>query len=554
MAAPTTGMAAAQNGGLLTPVSASLPAAPEAVVRRFDKRAEEMLARQITEPGNPNAGGYPDATEIVTPHSGSGVISVLGTVWLCPASRFHRDPELLRRLRLAAAFLERKQLPSGNIDLMSTNFNSPPDTGFVVHAVAPAAILARRAGEAELVRMLMPFLQKAGKGMAAGGVHTPNHRWVVASALALVHHLEPGEALLRRIHQWLAEGIDIDDDGLYTERSPLVYSPVVNLSLIFLAEFLNRPELLEPVRRNLNAALYLMHANGELVTELSGRQDQNTTGYMGVNWLGLQYLAERDGNGVFAHLARKYEDDYTDLGLWMLLPALQSRKTSPEPPPQQYRKIFRNAHLHRIANGKRSITVIAQGNDRLLTIRSGAAVVEAVRFAGAFFGKGQFIPTESSTGQDSISMSQSLVGPYFQPFDPPEKIPSDPEVWGSSRRRRKQSEVAQYRQSCTLRLRESSLEMEIAAEGTPNVPVAVEIGIRNGVTISGVRTAPQSPEAFLTTGEPVLLSAEGDSLRIEAPASVHGYTQLRGALPKLPGRSVYLAGFSPFRETIVFRF
>ena len=32
----------------------------------------------------------------------------------------------------------------------------------------------------EIARVLRPFLVKAATGMAAGGVHTPNHRWVIA--------------------------------------------------------------------------------------------------------------------------------------------------------------------------------------------------------------------------------------------------------------------------------------------------------------------------------------------------------------------------------------
>src|SRR5260370_26971588 len=209
-------------------LAAGAPAAePEVdarVVARNDAALDNLLRAQITDPRNARLGGVPDDYLMYHAGSAGGLIETAAASWIVPHSNHHGAPEILDRIRLAAQFLERSQTPEGNIDLLSTNFNSPPDTGFVVHNVAIAKIY----GAEEVLRALRPFLVKAAGGMSTGGVHTPNHRWVVSSALAQVNDVFPDAAYTRRIAQWLAEGIDIDDDGHLLAPRTVTYNTVTD--------------------------------------------------------------------------------------------------------------------------------------------------------------------------------------------------------------------------------------------------------------------------------------------------------------------------------------
>lgn len=147
--------------------SATPPAVDPQVVKRNDAAVERMLESQITDPASPWRGSIPDEFGLHSAGSAGGVAETMTASFLHPQSKFHADNGLVERMHLAAEFLERSQSPQGNIDLLSTNFNSPPDTGFAVHNAATAAAAGRRYGAEEIARMLRLFLVKAAAGMAA---------------------------------------------------------------------------------------------------------------------------------------------------------------------------------------------------------------------------------------------------------------------------------------------------------------------------------------------------------------------------------------------------
>lgn len=518
------------------------------LVERNDDAVRSLLGQQIVDPASPWRGCVPDPFGLHTAGSAAGVIETMTASFAHPDSAFHGDAALVARIALAAGFLERAQSPQGNIDLLVTNFNSPPDTGFVVHGVAAAAAIARLHGHDAIVALLRPFLQKAGAGLATGGIHTPNHRWVVCAALAQLHALFPEPRFLARIDEWLAEGIDIDADGQFTERSTLTYNPITDRALVVMAAKLKRPELLDPVRRNLRALTWLLHADGEVVTEISRRQDQYARGTVAGYWFPLTYLALLDRDGEFATLARQAAPLGARLSTLLEYPELSQPLVASVPLPDDFVKEMPAIGITRIRRGQLSATLLLGGSSRVLTLRSGEAVLEGVRMAAAFFGKGQFLPETMERSDKSYRLRQVLEAPYYQPL----AAPVSQKEWTDSRSRRRQSEVCRLEQSAEIKETERGLQLRLRAHGTAGVPVAVELSFRPGGQLAGCRALAGDPDCFVLPSGTGSYRVGDNEIRFGAGTAPHQYTQVRGAEPRLPGQSVYVTGFTPFDHTLVF--
>jgi hypothetical protein len=520
-----------------------------AILERHDRRVDELLRAQETNAASRHCGAYPDEFGVYQTGSAGGILEQFTAALLHPGSKFHADPVLAGRMRLAARFLEKAQSPQGNISLLTTNFNSPPDTGFVVHNVATAATIATRRGARELAAMMEPFLRKAGAGMAAGGIHTPNHRWVVCAALAQLNELFPHPAYTRRIGQWLAEGIDIDEDGQFSERSTAIYNPLCDRCFIVMAEKLKRPELLDPARRNLDSMLYLLHPGFEVVTEISRRQDANERGDMGRYWFPLRYFALRDGNGRFAAIERSFAATHASLSALMEYPELERPGPQPAAPPEDYERRFRALGVARIRRGPASATLLMNGSSRFFVLRRGDAVVNAVRFASAFFGKGQFVPDTAEKRGDDYHFHQDMQAGYMQPLDPARPVGAGD--WGALRPARRQSEICRLRQEAWVREIPNGFRVRVKADGTADVPLAVEINLREGGRLEGCVPARAANAWVLASGYAVY-RAGADAIRFGPGAAGHRWTQVRGAQAKLDGPSVYITGDTPFDHTIEF--
>jgi hypothetical protein len=534
------------------------------LVRAHDERVASVLARQERRAGHPMLGGVPDAHGLHSAYGPAGLIGTLVCASHAPASAHYRSMALVEPLELAARALLAIQHDDGTIDLPATNFKSPPDTAFVLEGITAAAtILRRNAWEPHrrLEADLRTFIEKAGAALATGGVHTPNHRWVVCAALARVHALYPDSRYVERVDRWLAEGIDLDPDGQYTEKSTTVYSPVVDRALLNVAALLGRPGLRDYVRKNLEMTLHYVHPDGEVVTEASKRQDRYVRGSMGRYYYSYRSLALLDGNRRFAAMARQIERTARAQIVGEVAAFLEEPELArPMPPdgdlPVNYAKAFPYSKLVRIRRGAVSATVLAD-NSTLFSLRKGGAALEAVRLASAFFGKGQFVGDEVKEGGGAYRLRQTLEGPYFQPLSPDQiaqgehvRMAPNGTLASDSRSLRATSNVQHLESLVEVTEREGRFTLAFEIAGTDRVPVAIELAFRHGGRLEGVEPVEGIANAFLLRGSGGRFVQGEDVIEFGPGLVGHTWTQLRGALPKWDGQSVYLTGLTPFRFTL----
>ncbi|MEZ4580513.1 MAG: hypothetical protein R3A10_02450 [Caldilineaceae bacterium] len=177
---------------------------------------------------------------------------------------------------MAARHLQRSQRPSGNLDLLSVNYDSAPDTAFTVQQLCTLFELAGDRDEPAWRTLLARerFVQAAVPGIRTGGFHTPNHRWVMVSALVQAHAAFPDLDVADVVNAYLAEIFDCDAEGFFIERA--AWASTMRSTTGRCSSSANTGTARTPgstAARNLELNLHLLHADGTADTGLSRRQD-----------------------------------------------------------------------------------------------------------------------------------------------------------------------------------------------------------------------------------------------------------------------------------------
>jgi hypothetical protein len=266
-----------------------------------------------------------------------------------------------------------------------------------------------------------------------------------------------------------------------------------------------------------------------------------------------RYLALLERNERFAAMARQIENSgraqlVGQLPAFLEDPSLRRPLPESTALPIDYAQVFRYSDLARIRRQETSATILAR-NSTFFSLHKGSAVLEALRFASAFFGKGQFVGDKLETEGGKYVLRQSLEGAYYQPLSK-EALERHPDPMMRDRTLRAQSNVQKLDSVVVITETKGRFEVVIDITGTADVPVAVELAFRRGGQLKGVEPVPNAGETFLLKNGFGQYSQGNQTIEFGPGQAEHTWTQLRGAQPKWDGLSVYLTGFAPFKITL----
>ncbi|MBZ9630958.1 hypothetical protein LB465_09215 [Salegentibacter sp. LM13S] len=514
--------------------------------------------------------------------------AILSASYNEPKSQFHLDDELTQIMNKIIEFLLEVQWPDGTLDF--GNLGSPPDTAFILEPLCAGTSILLKNDKSELRELkakTKEFITKSGDALSVGGVHTPNHRWVVSAALARINALYPDEKYTKRIEDWLGEGVFIDSDGHYQERSRN-YSEVINRAFITMSRHLEMPELLEPVRKNLEMTYYYLEPNGDLVTVDSRRQDQFSSKDILDYYHHYRYLAIKDNNGEFAAITKYienlvgFEDRILNHSLFYFMeePLLRQELPKLDPPPIHYEKFFETTDLARIRHDDTTATIfggvdwpliIASGRStspNFFSYRKGEAILKYMRMSANFFSTGYFRSEGLRKEGDNYILSKKIEVPYYQPL-PEEKRRADGDYelsrsidgrfWNKMDfEDRPLSNVKTLEYVVTVKNNDGKVDLLFEVGGTDDVNVTIELCFKEGGELSGVTKAKdQTDNSFLQKGmgeyrygKDIIVFGPG-IVEHERVNNLDGemYTSHFGSL-RTEGEHVYLTGKTPFSHKI----
>ena len=535
------------------------------LLAQLDGRIERLMARQVLEESSGDYGGFMEDDLHVESRQCGFDLSALACGYVTKDSAHYLSERVKAALTAALAYLRAHQRPGGCVDLLSCNVASAPDTAFMINAVLNAWWLLERCEDARAAWLrpaLLRLIDSAASGIAAGGFHTPNHRWAIAACLLHCAKITGRRELEARARAYLREGLDINEDGEFAERSAGNYNQVNDDQMLRLYMATGDRTFLHAAEKNLEMMYCYIDPDGSVFTNNSTRQDMGKKIYLDTYYPLYLMAGYFLGREDFGAMAEWIYQDCRRRGTWpdgvewlLLLPQMDGfgAQTPFEPPFLRYDRLFEHSDIARVRRGGFSLTLM-RGKPNFLYFQSGALPLYMAIYQN-LCDQRNFVPETLERTERGFRLSGRAPVWYYQPFD---QKPQTSDWWRMDNAARERLTAEGLHTLVEAELTEEGVRLHIRTQGVDRLPVRVEIGL-----LPGGRIRTQHFTQLMRAGEQVTIldgdieitGPRGDALAIGPAFGSHDIrARMGGAYPLSDAcYTVLLTGYTPVDRTIFIR-
>ena len=535
----------------------------ELILRDTDRAVEQSLRMQNLTEGSPWYGAFSQPDGVYQAKYAIYRVAGMIAAYCNQGSRYYHDALILDRIMKGLDYIDRAQHDNGLFDYVTCNFFSAPDTAFCIVKLIPHLRYLRSRDsltpdEALILARVERIVHAGGRGLLEGGFHTPNHRWAIASVLAMCGRLFHEDDLTRAAWQYLREGIDCNADGEYSEKSAGNYNAVNNDAMMLLSEALEDPSYEQHVIRNLRMMLTYWEPDDSVFTANSTRFDKDLKVYPdGYYWeylsLGIRYSVPEFlamANHIF-DVIRETRIPAPDVLIELMNhPDFIDVESELSGTPDTYHAFYRDSGIARVRRGRYTYTVM-RDKSSFLYVHNGSIKL-AMKIGGSFCEHRAFRAETMTEDEGGFHLHQRMRGWYYLPFAEP---PATSDWWQMDNASRDKKLGPDMDIDVTIREAGEGLEVEVQTSGVAGAPWRVELAFEGITRISNEHmTMPVHGDEVLVLRDSFFEVTNPESVMRIGPAfGAHHFTEGKeDSEAKTPGAAtVYLTDYTPFHHVIV---
>lgn len=502
------------------------------ILKDSEKRAEVFMKKQVMDNKSENYGGKLDEYNLVQPKSTIYSLTTLISLYLNKDSIYFKNDTVFERIILALDYVERAQREDGTFDLLDCNFYAAPDTAFCVKRLLPAYKLLLKYVDNEKCVIIKDnihhIMKKAAYGICAGGFHTPNHRWAIASSLMACFNIYGERQFKETALSYLKEGIDGNEYGEYAERSAGNYNRINNDAMILLAEETGDKAYYDYAIRNLKMMFNYIEPDGSIFTNNSTRQDRGKKVYPRDYFFEYLYMAYRTKECDFAAAANKIMEGVYERGanapdcldLLMLNPELMEYTPEGCCFPENYKEYYKDSGIVRVRRGNTSYSII-ENSSRFLYFQSGT-LTAFMKIGVSYFDQREYKIQKLEQTACGYKLYYTAKGWYYKPLA---DKPDTTDWWKMDHTKREKKLGPDLDIIVSIQEVNNGIEVKVQTEGCDRVPLKIELGFNAGSSVKadGFMCEGTAGNAVTAVSGKVVVSKDADAIEVGPAFATHNF-------------------------------